>query len=170
MVPCIILKPEEEEEEEKEMALNLRTEFKERHHKRLSEALPAAPLFAKKIRPEAFREKPVPDSPTTQVSFSNTVRFRQELVASSSIKRDAWPVEDKTPTATPGGDINEKDTLISSPSREEIAVLLKKVSCFITPKPPALGIDALFPLTHRHFVDLLGDPRISGVVFLPYGT
>ncbi|RVW34412.1 hypothetical protein CK203_092159 [Vitis vinifera] len=134
VVPCIILKPEEEEEEEKEMALNLRTEFKERHHKRLSEALPAAPLFAKKIRPEAFREKPVPDSPTTQ-----------------------------TPTATPGGDINEKDTLISSPSREEIAVLLKKVSCFITPKPPTLGIDALFPLTHRHFVDLLGDPRISGV-------
>ncbi|WJZ91347.1 hypothetical protein VitviT2T_010428 [Vitis vinifera] len=66
VVPCIILKPEEEEEEEKEMALNLRTEFKERHHKRLSEALPAAPLFAKKIRPEAFREKPVPDSPTTQ--------------------------------------------------------------------------------------------------------
>ena len=88
VVPCIILKPKEEEEEE-EMALNLRTGFKERHHKRLSEALPAAPLFAKKIRPEAFCEKLVPESPTTQVSFSNTVRFRQELVASSSIKRDA---------------------------------------------------------------------------------
>ena len=86
MVPCIILKPEEEEEE---MALNLRTGFKERHHKRLSEALPVVPLSAKKICPEVFREKPVPDSPTTQVSFSNTVRFRQELVASSSVKRNA---------------------------------------------------------------------------------
>ena len=38
------------------------------------------------------------------------------------------------------------------------------------PKPPVPGIDALFPLTHRHFVNLLGHPPITVVPHLPYGT
>lgn len=80
-------------------------------------------------------------------------------------------MEDETPIAhTLGGDINEKDAPISSPNWEEIAALLRKVPCFIAPEPPVPGIDALFPLTHRHFVNLPGDPPITIVSRLPHNT
>lgn len=92
------------------------------------------------------------------------------MVASSFVKRDASSVENRTPTITPGGDINEKDVPISFPSWKEIAALLKKVPCFTIPEPPAPSIDAIFSLTCHHFVDLLGDSRISGMVHLPHGT
>lgn len=63
VVSCIILEPEEEEEEE-EMAPNLSTRFKERHHKSISEALPIAPPPAKKICLEASHEESVSNSST----------------------------------------------------------------------------------------------------------
>lgn len=56
-----------------------------------------------------------------QVPYSDTVKSRQELVASSYIEKDVCPVEEGTLVATLGGDINEKDTLISFPSWQKIA-------------------------------------------------
>lgn len=70
----------------------------------------------------------------------------------------------------PGGNVNVKDALINSPSWEEIKELLRKVPCFTALEPPAPDIDALFPLTRRHFVSLPSDPLITDVSYLPYGT
>ena len=105
-----------------------------------------------------------------QVPLSDAIRSGQEQVTSCSIEKDACLVEDWTLAATPGGDINEKDASNSSLSWEEIVVLLKEVPCFTTLEPLAPSIDVLFSLTCRHFVDLLCDSHIVGMVHLPHGT
>lgn len=153
------------------MVSNLRVDFKERQHKRLSEALPTAPLPAKKTRSEVSHKEPVSDIPTTQVPIFDIVRSRQELVVSSSTEKNACPTKDGILVGhTLGGDINEKGIPISFPIWEEINALLRKVPCFSTPEPPALAIDAFFPLTCHHFVNLSGDPPITVVPRLPHDT
>ncbi|RVW23366.1 hypothetical protein CK203_100795 [Vitis vinifera] len=102
VVPCISLEPKEEEDEQ--MDSNLRTDFKERQRKHLSEALPATPPPAKQSRPKAPHEEPVFGRPHGP---------------------DTCPVGDEVPTATPGGNAKEKDTSVIPSSWEEIAVLLK---------------------------------------------
>lgn len=55
-----------EPEKEEKIALRLKVDFKERHHKHLFEALLVAPLTAKKSRPEAPREESTPyEEPTS---------------------------------------------------------------------------------------------------------
>lgn len=104
-----------------------------------------------------------------QVPPSNIVRSEQELVASSYAEKDACPEEDKTPVGhTLGGDINDKNTSISSPSCEEIAALLKQVPCSTVLEPPTPSIDVLFLLTHQYFVDLSGDTPITFAPRLPH--
>lgn len=61
-MPFINLELEEEKKAE-DMTPNLRVGFKERQCKRLSEALSATPLLAKKSHPEAPREEPTLDFP-----------------------------------------------------------------------------------------------------------
>ena len=41
---------------------------------------------------------------------------------------------------------------------------LKSVPYFTTPKPPTSGVNAFFPFTRHHFVELRSDPRLAGVV------
>ena len=43
-------------------------------------------------------------------------------------------------------------------------MLLKVISCFIAPKPPASDLEEFFPFSHRHFVNLGGNPRMAGMV------
>lgn len=62
------------------------------------------------------------DAPMVQVSPSDAMRFRQELIASFSVE-DICSMEDKTPIATPSGDANERDAPINPSSWEEIASL-----------------------------------------------
>lgn len=104
-----------------------------------------------------------------QVPPFDAVRSEQELVMSYSIE-DTCLMGDETLAATLGGDINEKDTPINPPSWEEIATLLKTILCFTTPKPPASGVNALFPLTRRHFVELPDDLILVSVVHPFHGT
>nr|CAN60136.1 hypothetical protein VITISV_015685 [Vitis vinifera] len=71
--------------------------------------------------------------------------------------------------------IHQKGTLRQAPSKGllqplRVATLLNKVPCFIVLEPPALGLDALFSLTDRHFVNLPGDPPITVMSRLPHGT
>ena len=106
-----------------------------------------------------------------QVPPSNIVRSGQELVANSYAEKDACPTEDETAVGhTPSGDINEKNASISSPSCEEIAKLLKQVSCFTALEPPTPGINVLFPLTYQYFVDLSSDPPITFAPHLSHNT
>lgn len=151
------------------MAPNLRASFKERQCKCFFEALPTTPPPVKKIRSEVSREKLILDAPMVQVPPFDAVRSEQELVMSCSIE-DTCLMGDGTLAATLGGDINEKDVSISPPSWEEIATLLKTIPCFTTPKPPASGVNVLFPLTRRHFVELPDDLIVVGVVHPFHGT
>lgn len=48
--------------------------------------------------------------------------------------------------------------------------LLRKVPCFTALELLAPGIDALFQLTCRHFVNLSGDPPITVVPHLSHDT
>ena len=75
-----------------------------------------------------------------------------------------------TPLATPGGNTNERDAPISPSSWEDIVMRLKSVPCFTTPKLPASGVNAFFPFTCHHFVELRSDPRLAGVVHPFHGT
>ena len=127
VVLYIILELEEEEEDlEAQMAPNLRVGFKQRHCKRLSEALLTTPPLAKKTRLEVSHEEPILDAPMVQVPPSDVVRSEQELIASPSVE-DIFPMEDGTPTATPDGDANERDALAYLSIWEEITTLLKMI-------------------------------------------
>lgn len=97
-------------------------------------------------------------SPSTDV-----VGFGQELVVIPFIE-DACPTEDRTFAGTPGGNANKKGASDTPSSWEDIAALLKRVPCFTAPKPPTSGVEEFFPFSHRHFVDLRGDPYMAGVV------
>ena len=87
-----------------------------------------------------------------QVPHFDTVRPCQELVVGLPLE-DTCPVGDEVPTATPGGNAKEKDTLVIPSSWEEIAVLLKAVPCFTVPQPPTSGVEKFFPFSHHHFVN-----------------
>lgn len=113
VVSYINLKPEGGEE--KKISPRLKVGFKERHRKCLSEALPTAPLLAKRSRSEAFCEELASDAPIMQVPPSDVVRSRRELVVILSIE-DTRPTEDQTSTATPSGNANERDALASPSS------------------------------------------------------
>ena len=47
---------------------------------------------------------------------------------------------------------------------------MRQVPCFTALEPPTLSIDALFPLTHRYFVDLHGDLPITIMPRLSHDT
>ena len=150
------------------MTLNLRVNFKEKQHKRLFKALSVASPPPKRTCSEVSHEESIPDAPMVQMPLSNIARSGQELVVSSSAEKDTCSVQDRTLVGLPpGNEINDKDVLISSPGQEEIIALLRQVSCFIAPEPPATSINAFFPLTRRYFVDLLGDPPITIVSHFP---
>lgn len=98
-----------------------------------------------------------------QVPSIDVVGSGQELALIPSVE-DACPTEDGTSTGTLGGDAIKKGALDSPSNWEDIATLLKRVLCFTAPKPLALGVEEFFPFSHRHFIDLLDDPHMAGVV------
>ena len=157
----------EEEETAKNMAFRLKVGFKERHRKRFNEALPVVPPPAKKSYPEAPHEEPIPNTLVVQVPPIEAIRPDQELVVSPPAE-DTCPDKDGDPAATSGGNVKEKDILTIPSIWEDIGALLKTVPCFTTSEPPASGVEEFFSFSHRHFIDLRGDPRIAGVVRLSH--
>ena len=116
---------------------------------------------------------PVPDAHLVSMPPSNVVRSDQTLIVSFSAEKDACPVQEMTSIGqTPGDDLTDKNAPVSSPaiSWDEIAALLKQVSCFTTPEPLSTDMDAFFPLTCRFFVDMLGNPPITVAPCLPHDT
>ena len=144
------------------MTPNLRASFKERQCKRLSESFPTAPSPAKRTCLEVPPE--ISDAPLALMSPSNVVGFDQALIVSSSVEKNACPVQEMTSIGqTPGDDLTNKNALISFPAFrwDKIAALLKQVPCFTTSEPPSTNMDDFFPLTCRFFVDMLGNPPIT---------
>lgn len=105
-MPYIVFEPKGKEEEQ--MAPRLTANFKERHRKCLSEALPIALLPAKKSRLEALHEEPVLDTPTVHMPLTDAIGSGRELAVIPSIE-DACPVEDETSDGTLSGHANKRD-------------------------------------------------------------
>ncbi|KAL6328127.1 hypothetical protein AAG906_034270 [Vitis piasezkii] len=101
------------------------------------------------------------DSPF--VPPSDTVQPCLELVVRPP-SESTCPAEDEVLAATSGSKAKEKDVPAIPSSWEEIAVLLKAIPCFIAPEPLASGVEEFFTFSHRHFVNLSGIPRITGMV------
>lgn len=161
-VPFIDLEPKEEEEVE-DMAPKLKVDFKERHRKHLIEALHPASSPAKKVYPDASRQEPALNALVLQVPHNDVVESRQKLAVIPSVE-DTCLDKNGASTATPGGNAKEKDDLTILSSWEEIAALLKAVPCFTAPEPPTFGVEEFFLFSHRHFINLDGDPRMAGVI------
>lgn len=139
-MPCIILELEEGEED---MAPNLRV-VSRRGNVRLSESLLVAPSPAKRILLENSREKLVLNDSMVQVPPTNVARSRQELDVSSFVEKDSCLMQEITFVGqTLGEDMNDKDAPVSSstPSQEEITVLLRQVPCFTALEPPSTNVD-----------------------------
>lgn len=73
---------------------------------------------------------------------------------------------------TLGDDNNDRDTPINSPvpSWEEMVALLKQVSSFTSPEPPSINMEDFFPIIHRFFVDMPGNPHIIATHRLSHVT
>ncbi|RVW69615.1 hypothetical protein CK203_062631 [Vitis vinifera] len=101
-------------------------------------------------------------SNSPSVPPSDTVQPCLELVV-RPLSESTCPVEDKVPTATPGGKAKEKDAPAIPSSWEEIAMLLKAIPCFTAPEPPTSRVEEFFMFSHCHFVNLSGIPCMAGM-------
>lgn len=88
MAPCIILEPEEEEEEEV-MASNLRSSFKERQCKHLSELIEVASPLAKRTCVESPQEVPILDTPLSLMPLADVARTGRALIVRYPTENDA---------------------------------------------------------------------------------
>ena len=152
MVPCIICEPKGEED----MAKNLKSDFKERQRKWLSESITVAPPPAKKSYTEVLRPAPVStipsaSKPTADVALPNCVSVAR-LSAGKDARHDQFGPS--TGSAPISNDFIEcvayvppRPQASHASSWEEMAKLLKRVS-----------------------VDLDGYPRIFFVAHLLFGT
>lgn len=103
VAPCIILEPEEEEEEV--MTSNLRSSFKERQYKHLSESIEVASSLAKRTCVESSQEVPILDTPLSLMPLVDVARTSRALIVRSPIKNYACPIQERistTPTPDDG--------------------------------------------------------------------
>lgn len=89
-------------------------------------------------------------------------------------KKDICLAQDEAPTgSTPvDDDLNKKDATapLRTPHWEEMAEMLKRIPYFTAAKPSSTKMSDFFPLTKRILVNLDGNPPISVVARLPFGT
>lgn len=108
--PVFILEPKEEE-----MEPNITAGFKERQHKHLSESFPIVSLPANRTCPKDPHEVLISNAPLAPMPPSNVAGSDQALVMSSSVGKDARPVQEMTSIGhNPSDDYNDKDAPISS--------------------------------------------------------
>ena len=166
----IALRVIDEPEAEEDMSTDLRVGFKERHRKRLHEAIHMVPPPTKRACPEGAREEPrrqvlpMPMPPLDTVGPSSTLVVEKEV--------------DPTLGGVSGGvalveeGLDQKDTPASAPppSWDEMMEMLKHMSCFTDAEPPFTKMSDLFPFTKRISMNLGGDPPIFVSTRLPFGT
>lgn len=157
-------------EAEEDMSADLRAGFKERHHKRLHEAINMVPSPAKRPCPEEAQEEP------------GRKVFPMLVPSSNTVGPSSTPATEKEVSPTPGGAsggaalvdevLDQKDTLTSAlpPSWDEMMETLKRMSCFTDVELPSTKMLDFFPLTKRISVNLGGDPPIFVSTRLPFGT
>lgn len=147
------------------MSTDLRVGFKERHHKRLHEAIDVVLLPAKR----AFQEEPEKEVPPMPVPLSDTAG----LSSTPATEKEADPTSGG---ASNGADVDEvldqKDTpaFAPPPSWDEMMEMLKWVLCFTDAEPPSIKMSDFFPLTKRISVNLGRKPPVFVSAWLPFGT
>lgn len=137
VVPCIIYEPKGEND----MAANLRTRFKERQHKHLSESIIVATPPAKRPCPKETYEAPTSDTPLMPMPPIEVAGPINVLVAKSRVRKDTCPTQDGALIGPDpiDDDLDKKDATIPlhAPNWEEMAEMLKQVPCFTEAKPPS---------------------------------
>lgn len=151
------------------MATDLRADFKERHHKRLNEAIEVVALLAKRACLEEVHEEPARDVPSMPMP-------PQDIVGPSSVptaEKEAGRVLD---WALGGATLveealDQKDTPASAfpHSWEEMMEMLRWVPCFTNSEPPSTKMSDFFPLTKWISVNLGDEPPIFVSARLPFG-
>lgn len=148
----------EQKEEEEDMSNNLRAAFKERHRKRLHEAIGMVPPPTKKAYPEGVREEPEMEVSPMPLLLPNVMGHssvpaaeKEGSSALGGVFSGAAPVEEV---------LDQKDTLIpaSPPSWDEMIEILKCLPCFTNVESPSTKMSNFFPLTKWISMNLGCDP------------
>ena len=137
----------DEPEAEKDMLADLRADFKERHRKRLHEAINMVPSPAKKACPEGAQEEPGREVPLMPVPPPDTMGPSSAPAAEKEVGSTLGGASSGT---TPVEEVlDQKDTPASAlpPSWDEMMDMLKRVSCFTDAEPPSTKMSDFFPLT-----------------------
>lgn len=134
------------------MSNYLRAGFKERHHKRLHEAINMTPTPTKRTCPERVQEESVREVPQVVVPPSDVLRSSSVSIVEreTSGKEAGSATGEALGGAAPADEaLDKKDTpaLGSPPSWDEMMEMLNHVSCFIDVESPSTKISDFFPPT-----------------------
>lgn len=157
------------------MVSNLRVEFCERQHKRLSKSIVINPTPSKKACLEPTPTPPsIPALLTTVVtvtlelnekpSFANDISYhvpKRPFVVLNSFNKESFECMNFSP-------LRLKPTYV--PSREEISELLNLIPSFIEREPLVQNIGVLFPAIQWIPVEIDENPNRSFITRLPYST
>lgn len=163
MAPLIIYEVKEEED----MAVNLRADFKEKECKRLFESIVVATPPTKKSCAEIPHATPILDIPSEPKPSSDAIRPSHVPTAKPPIGKYGHPEQGEASTGLAPPNNNFVEYVVSvppcpqvprTPSREEMAKLLKQVSCFTEAKPPMTSMWDFFPFPKWVMMDLDNNP------------
>lgn len=165
----IALRVVNESDKEKNMLTNLRASFKERHRKRLHEAINVVPPLSKRACLERVQEKlgrkvssmPVPPSDITRPSSASTVEKEVDPALNGASVGVAATEEVLDQKGTPASAF--------PPSWDKMIEMLKRVSCFTNAESPSTKMSDFFPLTKRISVNLGKKPLVFISAWLPFG-
>lgn len=163
---------------------DLRTEFMERHHKRLYEVIDIVHPPAKRVCPEKAQEEPTGGGggsplvtmPQPDVAGPSTAAVTESDVVgpsnASTVEKEAYWMEAGPDVALVEGAPDEKDILIltAPPSWNEMLEMLKRVSCFTDVKASSTKMSDFCPLTKWISVNMGGDPSSFVSALLPFDT
>lgn len=163
----IVLSVINESEVEEGMEINLRVDFKERHHKRLHEAIEVDASPAKRT---CLEGEPMKDAFPMLVPLPNAAGSSNVLVAG----KETCSTQDGAlgGPAPVKEDLDQKDAFasVSHLSWEEMMGMLRRVPCFTNVEPPLTKMLDFFSLTKRILVNMGGDPPVFVSARLPFGT
>lgn len=175
VVLCIVCKNEENED----MAANLRTDFKERQCKHLSESILVVPPSTKKPYSKVLYPMSVSTvSPTPKPSTDGVGPNHVPIVRPSTGKYarlklgkpSIGPAQHNDDSVECMAFVPLHPKASCALSWKEMAELLKQVPCLTESEDLGNNIGDLFPATRQVSMDLSGNPNISFVARLPFGT
>lgn len=164
-----------EEEEDENMAVNLRTGFKERQFKHLSESITVnLPSFKRPYLEPVLAIAPMP-APSAAATSTNSASNKRLLLA-----EEVGHQEPGRPSFGPEHLNDDSVECVASvpshpkspltPNQKEIAKLMRQIPSFTEGEAPVHNMGVLFLVSRKVSMDLKSDPSLSFVARLPFGT